>query len=61
MNHRKQLAAGRVRPLAGAIALFLAVLIAPALPAFAVGTGASTLGVVNINTATSDELQLLPG
>ena len=54
MNHRKQPARGRVGLLGRALVVVLAVVMAPVLPALAAATEASTLGVVNINTATVD-------
>ena len=45
---------------AGAAALALALLLTTGAPALAGGTNRLS-GTVNINTATSDQLQLLPG
>jgi len=61
MNQRKRPAGRRVGLLGRALVVVLAVVMAPVLPTLAAATEASTLGVVNINTASADELQLLPG
>jgi len=47
---------------AATVAAALLVIVAGALPAAAAGSGKATLsGVGNVNTASADELQLLPG